>query len=164
LDLRLGLRTPPTRSRRRTPRWGQAIEHGPGTTAQLTSVDLQSDSSLVTCDLASHVAEAVVGLTALPRQKQSPVGSMLSTLTSTGRCKEWEWLLLAARVACEDGLQLTKIACSRLVPVGRLSCSGSFAKPLSVGLRIQKRPRGDSVPTITSPAYLMKEAAGATYV
>ena len=26
------LRTPPTRSRRRTPRWGQAIEHGPGTT------------------------------------------------------------------------------------------------------------------------------------
>ena len=26
------LRTPPTRSRRRTPRWGQANEHGPGTT------------------------------------------------------------------------------------------------------------------------------------
>ena len=26
------LRTPPTRSRRRTSRWGQAIEHGPGTT------------------------------------------------------------------------------------------------------------------------------------
>jgi hypothetical protein len=27
-----GLRTPPTRSRQRTPRWGQAIKHGPGTT------------------------------------------------------------------------------------------------------------------------------------
>ena len=36
LDSRPGLRTPPTKSRRRTPRWGQAIEHGPGTTAQLT--------------------------------------------------------------------------------------------------------------------------------
>ena len=56
LGLSLGLRTPPTKSRRRTPRWGQAIEHGPGTTAQLTSVDLQSGSSLNTCDLASHVA------------------------------------------------------------------------------------------------------------
>ncbi len=32
LGSRLGLRTPPTKSRRRTPRWGQAIEHGPGTT------------------------------------------------------------------------------------------------------------------------------------
>jgi hypothetical protein len=63
LDSSLGLRTPPTRSRRRTPRWGQAIEHGPGTTAQLTSVDLQSGSSLNTCDLASHVAEAIAGET-----------------------------------------------------------------------------------------------------
>ena len=33
---------------------GQAIEHGPGTTAQLTFVDLQSSSSLNACDLASH--------------------------------------------------------------------------------------------------------------
>ena len=33
---------------------GQAIEHGPGTTAQLTSVDLQSGGSLNACDLASH--------------------------------------------------------------------------------------------------------------
>jgi hypothetical protein len=32
LGLSPGLRTPPTRSRRRTPRWGQANEHGPGTT------------------------------------------------------------------------------------------------------------------------------------
>ena len=32
LRLSPGLRTPPTRSRRRTPRWGQANEHGPGTT------------------------------------------------------------------------------------------------------------------------------------
>ena len=38
---------------------GQAIEHGPGTTAQLTSVDLQSDSSLNACDLASHGDERV---------------------------------------------------------------------------------------------------------
>ena len=36
---------------------GQAIEHGPGTTAQLTSVDLQSGSSLNACDLASHGEE-----------------------------------------------------------------------------------------------------------
>ena len=32
LGLSPELRTPPTRSRRRTPGWGQAIEHGPGTT------------------------------------------------------------------------------------------------------------------------------------
>jgi hypothetical protein len=61
LGLNLGLRTPPAKSRQRTPRWGQAIEHGPGTTAQLTSVDLQSDSSLVVCDLASHVANQSCG-------------------------------------------------------------------------------------------------------
>ena len=56
---------------------------------------------------------------------------------------------------------LTKIACSRLVPAGRLSRSGISAKRLPLGLRIQKRARGDSVPTITSPAYLAREAAGA---
>ena len=50
----------PRRHRRRTSGWGQAIEHGPGTTAQLTSVDLQSGSSLNACDLASHVAEAAL--------------------------------------------------------------------------------------------------------
>jgi hypothetical protein len=32
LGLSPGLRTPPTKSRRRTPRWGQANEHRPGTT------------------------------------------------------------------------------------------------------------------------------------
>ncbi len=48
------------RAGQRTPRWGQAIEHGPGTTAQLTSLDLQSGSSLDTCDLASHVAIGLV--------------------------------------------------------------------------------------------------------
>ena len=32
LGLSFGVRTPPTKSRRRTPRWRQAIEHGPGTT------------------------------------------------------------------------------------------------------------------------------------
>jgi hypothetical protein len=48
------------RAGRRTPGWGQAIEHGPGTTAQLTfPVDLQSSSSLVVCDLGSHVAIAI---------------------------------------------------------------------------------------------------------
>ena len=41
--------------------WGQAIEHGPGTTAQLTSVDLQSSSSLNACDLASHGEEQGTG-------------------------------------------------------------------------------------------------------
>ena len=40
---------------------GQATEHGPGTTAQLTCVDLQSGSSLNTCDLASHGEEEVRG-------------------------------------------------------------------------------------------------------
>ena len=45
------------RARRRTPRRGQAIEHGPGTTRSTHNfVDLQSGSSLVMCDLASHVA------------------------------------------------------------------------------------------------------------
>ena len=65
LGLSLGLRTPPAKSRQRTPRWGQAIEHGPGTTAQLIIiVDLQSSSSLNACDLVSHVAFAIapVGL------------------------------------------------------------------------------------------------------
>jgi hypothetical protein len=50
---------------RRTPGWGQAIEHGPGTTAQLTSADLQSDSSLNACDLVSHVANPIVSPEAL---------------------------------------------------------------------------------------------------
>ena len=51
-----GLRTPPTRSRRRTPGWGQAIEHGPGTTRSTSHQPiLQSCSSLTTCDLASHI-------------------------------------------------------------------------------------------------------------
>ena len=49
------LRTPPTKSRRRTSRWGQAIEHGPGTTRSTShQSNLQSCSSLTTCDLASH--------------------------------------------------------------------------------------------------------------
>jgi hypothetical protein len=65
------------------------------------------------------------------------------------------------RVRGRRGLQLTKIACSRLVPAARLSRSGISAKPLPLGLRIQKRARGDSVPTITSPAYLAREPAGA---
>jgi hypothetical protein len=67
-------------------------------------------------------------------------------------------------VACLMGApqpQLTKIACSRLVPAARLSRSGIRAKPLPLGRRIQKRARGDSVPTITSPAYLASEGAGA---
>jgi DNA-binding NarL/FixJ family response regulator len=57
-----------------------------------------------------------------------------------------------SRVRGRRGLQVTKIACSRLVPAARLSRSGISATPLPLGLRIQKRPRGDSVPTITSPA------------
>ena len=51
-----GLRTPPTRSRRRTPRWGQAIEHGPGTTLYDISRTSNPACSLVSCDLASHRA------------------------------------------------------------------------------------------------------------
>ena len=56
LGLSPGLRTPPTKSRQRTPRWGQAIEHGPGTTRSTSHQPiLQSCSSLTTCDLASHI-------------------------------------------------------------------------------------------------------------
>ena len=55
---------------------------------------------------------------------------------------------------------LTKMACSRLVPTGMLSRSGSLANPSPLGSMIQKRARGDSVPTITSPAYLASEGAG----
>jgi hypothetical protein len=40
-------------------------EHVPGTTAQLTSVDLQSDSSLNVCDIASHVAKRASGVASL---------------------------------------------------------------------------------------------------
>ena len=55
LGLSPELRTPPTRSRRRTPGWGQAIEHGPGTTRSTShQLILQSCSSLTTCDLVSH--------------------------------------------------------------------------------------------------------------
>ena len=44
-----GLRTPPTKSRQRTPRWGQATEHGPGTTHSTSHQPiLQSCSSLTT--------------------------------------------------------------------------------------------------------------------
>ena len=46
---------------RRTPGRGQAIEHGPGTTRSTHTVDLLSGSSLVMCDLASHVAKAIAG-------------------------------------------------------------------------------------------------------
>ena len=56
LGLSPGLRTPPTKSRQRTPRWGQATEHGPGTTHSTSHQPiLQSCSSLTTCDLASHI-------------------------------------------------------------------------------------------------------------
>ena len=43
----------PRRYRRRTPRMGQAVEHGPGTTRSHQLI-LQSGSSLVSCDLASQ--------------------------------------------------------------------------------------------------------------
>ena len=71
------------------------------------------------------------------------------------------WLGRCGCVRGRRGLQLTKIACSRLVPAARLSRSDISAKRLPFGLRIQNRARGDSVPTITSPAYLASEAAGA---
>ena len=44
------------RAGQRTSRWGQAIEHGPGTTRSTSHRSiLQSGSSLIACDLASHV-------------------------------------------------------------------------------------------------------------
>jgi site-specific DNA recombinase len=43
------------RARRRTPGWGQAIEHGPGTTSSTSHQSiLRSCSSLNACDLTSH--------------------------------------------------------------------------------------------------------------
>ena len=66
LGLSPGLRTPPTRSRRGTPGWGQAIEYGPGTTRSTSHQSiLQSCSSLTTCDLASHDDEQERGLAVL---------------------------------------------------------------------------------------------------
>jgi hypothetical protein len=50
-------------------------EHGPGTTAQLTSVDLQSSSSLVVCDLASHVAKHASARGDRGRQKRASAKS-----------------------------------------------------------------------------------------
>jgi hypothetical protein len=48
------LHTPPTRSRRVTPGWGQVIEHEPETTHYDISRTSHPASSLITCDLASH--------------------------------------------------------------------------------------------------------------
>ena len=59
LGLSPELRTPPTRSR--TTHVGEGTGHRARTwnySLNITSVDLQSGSSLVTCDLASHVAKA----------------------------------------------------------------------------------------------------------
>jgi hypothetical protein len=57
LGLSRGLRTPPTKSRRRTPRWGQAIEARTWNYSLNIYIwlILQSCSSLTTCDLASHI-------------------------------------------------------------------------------------------------------------
>jgi hypothetical protein len=55
LGLSPGLRTPPTGAGRRTPEWGQAIEHGLELRAQHhIRVDPPIGSSLTTSDLASH--------------------------------------------------------------------------------------------------------------
>ena len=67
------LRTPPTRSRRRTP--GSGTGHRARTwnyTLNITSVDLQSGSSLDTCDIASHVAIAMARLAQAQASKRSP--------------------------------------------------------------------------------------------
>jgi hypothetical protein len=48
------LRTPPTRSRRRTSRWGQAIEHGPETTLTTSAEPPILRVHSCACDLASH--------------------------------------------------------------------------------------------------------------
>ena len=70
LGLSPELRTPPTKSRRRTSGWGQAIEHGPGTTRSTSHrSSLQSASSLNACDLASHRLKAVTPVVLLVRGK-----------------------------------------------------------------------------------------------
>jgi hypothetical protein len=97
-------------------------------------------------------------------ERKGPGQPLAIAMASRERARTLErsprWVGRRGRVRGRRGLQLTKIACSRLVPAGRLSRSGISAKRLPFGLRIQKRARGDSVPTITSPAYLVREAAG----
>jgi len=56
LGLSPELRTPPTRAGQRTSGWGQAIEHGPGTTLYVIDPASSSRCPLVVCDIASHAA------------------------------------------------------------------------------------------------------------
>jgi hypothetical protein len=105
------------RAGRRTPRWGQAIKHGPGTTARLTfSVDLQSGSSLNACDLASHVAIGIASsATAAPGK--ALVGLRADACLLSGDCTSvgaapaasfGAWPLLAPRRlrACDCSARL----------------------------------------------------------
>ena len=79
LGLSPGLRTPPTRTRRGTPGWGQAIEYGPGTTRSTSHQSiLQSCSSLTTCDLASHDDEQERGLAVLLLDDSGSAGLALA--------------------------------------------------------------------------------------
>jgi hypothetical protein len=95
------------RARRRTPRWGQAIEHGPGTTAQLTSVDLQSGSSLVTCDLASHKATQSSGpRDRRPRRTMTQVGGV--TAPDAIRSGVLERVACLSRLPCPCPLYLLR--------------------------------------------------------
>jgi hypothetical protein len=54
LGLSPELRTPPAHHRQRTSRWGQAIEHGPGTTLTTSAEPPINVFTHDACDLASH--------------------------------------------------------------------------------------------------------------
>ena len=62
----------PADRRRRTSGRGQAVEHGPGTTRSHQLI-LQSGSSLVSCDLASHRAKRKRGRRLHSRRRHGPV-------------------------------------------------------------------------------------------
>ena len=96
--------------------WGQAIEHGPGTTAQLTSVDLQSGSSLNACDLASHgdvwiTRPADLGRVLRRAGKRPPRGEL--TIASVRGARLTTILLLGARRRRHDWKAAIRVARGR---------------------------------------------------
>ena len=104
LGLSPELRTPPTRSRQRTSRWGQAIEHGPETTRSTShQVDPPIGSPLKACDFASQRQRCASpggrpsrrdGRPALSRLREPPM--RLLAARSAVTCKR-TWLSLDRR-------------------------------------------------------------------
>ena len=81
LGLSPELRTPPTKSRRRTSRWGQAIEHGPGTTRSTSH-----QSILQSCVLSLRATSRRTAWSG-----SQLVGSLVAAFVwqTTRRCQSW---------------------------------------------------------------------------